>query len=101
MIHLILLAFGVCCALLCHWILNNTYEGCKRTWSKGKLEYKAEGGEKVKMPRYFYFCLWLFCTLLAPLAWLALMFVLFMVREDSDMEFIYTNKFLEWLKQEV
>ena len=109
MIHLCLLAFGVLNALLCHWMVNHTYEGFEMVQTDetdrfGRLKSKKEWVHKLKMPRWIYFIIWTFCILLAPISFMATLIMAKVITgrvNDKDWKFIYTNKFIEWLKKEV
>lgn len=109
MIHIIFLIGGVCCALLCHWIIRHTYTGyvfeetgeCSRY---GTTVKRKVWNQKAKLPRWLYILIWLFCFLLAPVAIIAPIAVGTIIsvacNEDSA-HFVYTNRFIEWLKKEV
>lgn len=105
MIHFIFLVLGVCMALLCHWILRHTYE--LTTKERRELRNHLMGPtllkkKRVKMRRGAYILLWAYCILLAPISWLAPIFFGIMIYDDdSDCSFIYTNRFIEWCKEEV
>lgn len=107
MVHLILLAFGVCMALLCHWLIRHTYH-----YRLEKVNDERFGGtrrikvwdEKMVLPRWVYVLIWAFCILLAPLSFVAPISIgisIGMLCTDGDAKFIYTNGVIEWLKKEV
>lgn len=96
------LAYGVCCALLCHWMIRHTYSdyewegyGCprKKVWTK-----------KLQFPRWTYILLWLFCIGLLPLAILApiiLAFTIAIRHSEGEWRFQCENKFVNWLTKKV
>ena len=107
MVHLILLAFGVCMALLCHWLIRHTYHyrseevNDERFGGKRRIKVWAE---KMVLPRWVYVLIWSFCILLAPLSFVAPISIGIFIRmlcTDGDAKFIYTNCVIEWLKKEV
>lgn len=108
MIHVIFLIGGVCCALLCHWMIRHTYtyrleETGKTDWI-GRPEKRKVWDKKTALPRWQYALIWAFCILLAPVAIVAPIAVgiaIEVARSDGDARFVYTNKFIEWLKKEV
>ena len=75
MVHLIILAFGVCMALLCHWMIRHTFVD----WDWEDFEDPASGDrirkkvwcKKLSVPRWVYILLWLVCLLLVPLSFFA------------------------------
>ena len=109
MIHIIFLIGGVCCALLCHWMIRHTYEGYTLEDTNeldvfGQPRKKKVWNKKVVLPRWIYILIWLFCILLAPLAIVAPITMGVCISgfcSDGDAHFIYTNRFIEWLKKEV
>lgn len=105
MIHFIFLVLGVCMALLCHWILRHTYELTKterRELRNHLMDSTLLKKKRVKMCRGAYILLWAWCILLAPISWFAPIFFRIMIKEnDSYCSFIYTNRFIEWCKEEV
>lgn len=109
MIHIIFLIGGVCCALLCHWMIRHTYEGytfedTSELNSFGQPKKRKVWNKKVVLPRWIYILIWLFCILLAPVSIIAPIFVGYFIAaacSDGEVHFIYTNKFIEWLKKEV
>ena len=108
MIHIIFLIGGVCCALLCHWMIRHTY-----TYSLEETGEKTIFGESVKrevwdkkvvLPRWKFILIWMVCILLAPVAIIAPIIVGVIIGiacSDGDARFVYTNRFIEWLKKEV
>ena len=109
MIHIIFLIGGVCCALLCHWMIRHTYEGytfedTSELNSFGQPKKRKVWNKKVVLPRWFYILIWLFCILLAPMSIIAPIVVVYFIAAAcryGEVHFIYTNKFIEWLKKEV
>lgn len=109
MIHIIFLVGGVCCALLCHWMIRHTYEGyilevTDELNSFCKPNKKKVWNKKVVLPRWIYILIWLLCILLAPVSIIAPIVVgsfIYTACSDGKLHFIYTNKFIEWLKKEV
>lgn len=109
MIHLYFLAFGVLNALLCHWMIRHTYEGFENVKTEnldnfGRIKYQKQWVHKLKKPRWFYIMLWMVCLLLAPASFVAsvAMGICIKVKEsENEWKFVYTNRFIEWLKKEV
>ena len=109
MIHLFLLAFGVLNALLCHWMVRNTYEGFEFVPTEekdrfGRVKQKKEWVYKLKMPRWIYFVIWAFCILLPPVSFVATLIMAMVIigmEESGHFKFICTNRFIEWLNKEV
>lgn len=108
MIHIIFLIGGVCCALLCHWMIRHTYtyrlEDTGEKTRFGNPAKRTVWDKKVTIPRWHYALIWAICILLAPFAvfvpiavgkWLSDM------SSGGEARFVYTNKFIEWLKKEV
>ena len=109
MIHIILLTIGICCALLCHWMIRHTLTGYvledtgKRDWLGIPVKRKS-WNQKAKLPRWLYILIWLFCILLAPVAIIAPIvvgIVIVVACSEDSAHFVYTNRFIEWLKKEV
>lgn len=69
---LFILVSGVCCALLCHWMIRHTYED----WDWEEFDKPTADGirrkkvwnVKLALPRYQYILLWIFCVVFAPIA---------------------------------
>ena len=109
MIHIIFLVGGVCCALLCHWMIRHTYEDYTLEDTNeldvfGRPRKKEVWNKKVVLPRWIYILIWLFCILLAPLAIVAPIVVGVVIGiacREGEARFIYTNRLIEWLKKEV
>ena len=109
MIHIIFLIGGVCCALLCHWMIRHTYEDytleeTNELDSFGQPKKKKVWNKKLVLPRWIYILIWLFCLLLAPLSIIATIAVGYFIAaacSEGDARFVYTNRFIEWLKKEV
>lgn len=109
MIHIIFLVGGVCCALLCHWMVRHTYTGYSvkeldECDNYGRKKKTKVWDKKMTIPRWLYILTWVFCILLAPLAIIVPILYIVAIREICDTKsgcFIYTNKFVEWLKKEV
>ena len=104
MIHLILLAFGVCCALLCHWIIRNTHLRDSHEWSFDEHKYVSTYNKKLSFPRWAYILMWLFCVVLYPIAFvfpLCLIIYVIMLCSDDDAKFGHFNKFFNWLTKKV
>ena len=105
MIHFLFLVLGVCMALLCHWILRHTYELTtteRRELRNHLMDPTLLKKKRVKMCRGAYILLWAWCILLAPISWFAPIFFGIIINDDdSDCSFIYTNRFIEWCKEEV
>ena len=109
MIHMIFLIGGVCCALLCHWMIRHTYEGYTLEDTNeldvfGQPRKKKVWNKKVVLPRWIYILIWLFCILLAPIAIIAPIVVGVIISiacSDGCARFVYTNRLIEWLKKEV
>ena len=108
MIHIIILIGGVCCALLCHWMVRHTFS--YRLEDTGGLDWmrrpdkRKVWDKKVTLPRWYYILLWGFCILLAPVAIVAPIvagFAIGISQSDGAVRFVYTNRFIEWLKKEV
>lgn len=60
--------------------------------------------ERIKIPRWIYILVWAWCVLFAPasiLAPLIYFFVLMCKRLEGDWCFVYTNRFIEWLRKEI
>lgn len=100
---LIILAFGVCCALLCHWIVRHTYED----WDWEEFDKPTEEGirrkkvwnVKLTLPRYVYILLWVICTVFAPIAVVCPLILAYTVRrqhQDYDWHFECENKLWKW-----
>ena len=108
MAHIVFLIGGVCCALLCHWMIRHTYtyhleDTGEMNWLGGPEKRKV-WDEKVVLPRWQYVLIWLVCLLLAPVSIIAPIVVGIIISDscsDGDARFIYTNRFIEWLKKEV
>lgn len=108
MIHMIFLIGGVCCALLCHWMIRHTYsssleETGQMDWT-GKPKKRKVWNKKVALPRWVYILIWLFCILLAPLSIVVPIVVGSFIAAaccEDDARFVYTNRIIEWLKKEV
>lgn len=108
MIHMIFLIGGVCCALLCHWMIRHTYtyrleETGEKDWI-GRPEQRKVWDEKIVLPRWKFILIWIVCILLAPIAIIAPIAVgsfIAAVCSDGGARFVYTNRFIEWLKKEV
>lgn len=109
MTHIIFLIGGVCCALLCHWMIRHTYEGYTLEDTNeldvfGQPRKKKVWNKKVVLPRWIYILIWLFCILLAPIAIIAPIVVGVIISiacSDGCARFVYTNRLIEWLKKEV
>ena len=108
MIHMIFLIGGVCCALLCHWMIRHTYtyrleETGEKTWLGDPVKRKV-WDKKVVLPRWIYVVIWLVSLLIAPVSIIAPIVVGSFIAaacSEGDARFVYTNKFIEWLKKEV
>lgn len=108
MIHMTFLIGGVCCALLCHWMIRHTYtytleKTDELDWMRNPKERKI-WNKKVTIPRWVYVIIWLFSLLLAPVSIIAPIVVGSFIADacsKGEVHFIYTNKFIEWLKKEV
>lgn len=108
MIHIIFLIGGVCCALLCHWMIRHTYtyrleDTGEKDWM-GIPKKRKVWGKKVVVSRWKYILIWMVCILLAPVAIAAPIIVGVIIADacsDGKVHFIYMNKFIEWLKKEV
>ena len=108
MIHIIFLIGGVCCALLCHWMIRHTYtyrleETGERDWMKNTKKRKV-WDEKVVLPRWKFILIWMVCILLAPVAIIVPIVVGIIIGiacSEGEAHFVYTNRFIEWLKKEV
>lgn len=108
MIHIIFLIGGVCCALLCHWMIRHTYtytleKTDELDWMRNPKERKV-WGKKVVVSRWMYILIWMVCILLAPLSVVAPIVVGIIIGaacSDGEARFVYTNRFIEWLKEEV
>lgn len=108
MVHIIFLIGGVCCALLCHWMIRHTYtcrleDTGEKDWM-GIPKKRKVWEEKVVLPRWMYVIIWLVSLLLAPLAIVAPIVVGIIIGvacSDGDARFVYTNRLIEWLKKEV
>lgn len=93
------LAYGVCCALLCHWMIRHTYSGRERDENGKKVWNK-----KLQFPRWAYILLWLLCIGLLPLAFIApisLAITIAINHCDGDWKFQSENKFINWLTKKV
>ena len=108
MIHVIFLIGGVCCALLCHWMIRHTYtyrlEDTGEKTIFGEFVKRKVWEKKVVLPRWMFILIWMVCILLAPVAIVAPIAVgiaIEVARSDGDARFVYTNRFIEWLKKEV
>ena len=108
MIHIIFLIGGVCCALLCHWMIRHTYSSSLEETGQmdrtGRPMKRKVWNKKVALPRWVYILIWLFCILLAPLSIVVPIVVFALIAADSsegEVRFVYTNRFIEWLKKEV
>lgn len=108
MIHIIFLTGGVCCALLCHWMIRHTFS--YRLEETGGMDWmripnkRKVWDNKVILPRWNYILLWVFCILLAPVSIIAPIVVgvaIGVYHSDGAVRFVYTNRFIEWLKKEV
>ena len=108
MIHIIFLIGGVCCALLCHWMIRHTYtyrleDTGETNWMGNPMKRKVLD-EKIVLPRWNYVLIWLFCILFAPLAIVVPIITgvrIYGFCSDGDARFICTNRLIEWLKEEV
>ena len=108
MIHVIFLIGGVCCALLCHWMIRHTYtyrleDTGETDWMRSPKKRKV-WDKKIALPRWQYALIWAFCILLAPVAIVAPIAVgiaIGVACSEGDARFVYTNRFIEWLKKEV
>ena len=108
MIHIIFLIGGVCCALLCHWMIRHTYlynleETGEKNWLGDPVKRKV-WNKKVVLPRWIYVVIWLVSLLIAPVSIIAPIVVGVIIAaacSEGDARFVYTNKFIEWLKKEV
>jgi hypothetical protein len=108
MIHMIFLIGGVCCALLCHWMIRHTYtyrleETGEKDWI-GRPEQRKVWDKKLVLPRWKFILIWIVCILLAPIAIIAPIVVGVVIGiacSEGEARFIYTNRLIEWLKKEV
>lgn len=105
---LFILVSGVCCALLCHWMIRHTFT--EYEWVE--LEEPAKDGgtlekvwnEKLQLPRWVYILIWVFCIILSPIAFIAPIVVGSYLIIKCDLEgwkFIYNNKVIGWLTRKV
>lgn len=108
MIHIIFLIAGVCFALLCHWMIRHTYtyhleDSDEKDWM-GIPKKRKIWGKKVVFSRWKYILIWMVCILFAPVAIIVPIIVGVIIGvacSDGDARFVYTNRFIEWLKKEV
>lgn len=103
MINIVFLIGGVCCALLCHWIINRTYLKDGREYVLEEHRYVSTY-KKLLFPRWAYILMWLYCTLLAPIAILFPVAVIVYVVSsccNGDAKFECKNKFVHWLTKKV
>jgi len=69
-----LLTFGASCALLCHWMIRHTYQGfeleelAEKDPVHGWKIYNRNWTEKLRVSRWKYILLWVFCLVCAPVA---------------------------------
>ena len=102
------LAFGVCSALLCHWMIRHTYVD----WEWVELEQPEEEGSRRKkvwnrtlqLPRWVYILIWVSCILLSLVAVIVPIAVGLYLWMQSDIEgwkFIHNSKFLGWFTKKV
>jgi hypothetical protein len=89
-------------------MIRHTYtyrlEDTGKTGRLGRPEKKRVWDEKIVLPRWHYVLIWTICILLAPLAILIPIAIgkwLSDMCGEGDVRFVYTNKFIEWLKKEV
>lgn len=109
MILMIFLIGGVCCALLCHWMIRHTYEGYTLEDTNeldvfGQPRKKKVWNKKLVLPRWIYNLIWMVCILLAPVAIIVPIIVGVIIGiacSDDGARFVYTNRIIEWLKKEV
>lgn len=108
MAEIIFLTGGVCCALLCHWMIRHTYtyhleDTDEKDWMRRPKERKV-WSKKIVVSRWKYILIWMVCILLAPVAIIAPIIVGVIIAiacNEGDARFIYTNRLFEWLKEEV
>jgi hypothetical protein len=82
------------------YVLEDTGE---RDWLGIPVKRKS-WNQKAKLPRWLYILIWLFCILTAPMAIIAPIvvgIVIVVACSEDSAHFVYTNKFIEWLKKEV
>lgn len=105
---MIFLIGGVCCALLCHWMIRHTYtyhleETGETDWI-GRPEQRKVWDEKIVLKRWKYILIWMVCILLGPIAVIAPIVVGVIIAiacSEGEAHFVYTNRLIEWLKEEV
>lgn len=104
----LLLAFGVCCALLCHWMIRHTYVDYE--WVKLENPDKDGGthekvwNKRLQLPRWVYILLWVFCLGLFPVAVIVPIVLgafLLMKGDTEGWKFIHSNKFISWFTKKV
>ena len=108
MIHIIFLIGGVCCALLCHWMIRHTYtyrleETGKTDWI-GRPEQRKVWDKKLVLPRWKFILIWMVCILLCQIAIIVPIIVgviIVIAYSEGNARFVYTNRLIEWLKKEV
>lgn len=104
MVSLLILAFGVCCALLCHWMIRHTYED----WDWQEYDKPTDDGRrrekiwnvKLLLPRYVYILLWLLCIILAPIAIACPIAIASIIRSNvssGDWHFHCENRLWKWV----
>lgn len=101
---LLILAFGVCMALLCHWMIRHTYED----WDWEEFDKPTDDGirrkkvwnVKLSLPRYLYILLWLFCIILAPISFIppiVLANIIWAKHSDLDWHFHCESILWKWM----
>lgn len=108
MIHIIFLIGGVCCALLCHWMIRHTYtyrleETGEKDWI-GRPEKRKVWDKKLVLPRWKFILIWMVCILFSQIAIIVPIVggvIIVIACSEGNARFVYTNRLVEWLKKEV
>ena len=107
MAEIIFLIGGVCCALLCHWMIRHTYtyhleDTDEKDWLG--IPKKRKVWSKKVISRWKYILIWMVCILFAPVAIIVPIVVGIIIGiacSEGEVHFVYTNRLIEWLKKEV